>query len=176
MILTPDRCYNRGYRADYLEDIVWGKIKNLLSQPEIVLEGLRMRQEDVDNQEQLGKQLETIERQLSNQQKQRDRIHKAFYLTGNEEQFKRDFKELEKNIEMLQSQKAHLESRLASSLEFEAHKEEILAACQVVRDNLKILSFEEKRQALEALSIKVKIDGDEVLIEGIIPVIASLPS
>jgi hypothetical protein len=39
----------------------------------------------------------------------------------------------------------------------------------LVRTNLKNLSFEGKRLALEALDIKVRIDGDDILVEGVIP-------
>ncbi len=41
----------------------------------------------------------------------------------------------------------------------------------VVRQNLGELTFEDKRLALEALSIKVWVDGDNREIEGAIPIV-----
>jgi hypothetical protein len=47
---------------------------------------------------------------------------------------------------------------------------DIEKACELVVRNLGNLSFEEKRLVLDALKIKVLIDGDDVAIQGSIPV------
>ncbi len=49
--------------------------------------------------------------------------------------------------------------------------ESIERFCAVVRQNLGELTFEDKRLALEALSIKVWVDGDNLEIEGAIPIV-----
>jgi len=47
--------------------------------------------------------------------------------------------------------------------------ENLEKVCQLYSDNLKNLSFEEKRFTLEALQIKVLIDNEKVKVEGAIP-------
>ena len=42
--------------------------------------------------------------------------------------------------------------------------------CELVRQNLGDFTFDDKRLALEALRIKVWVDGNEINIEGAIPV------
>lgn len=58
--------------------------------------------------------------------------------------------------------------------------EEIDKFCELVKQNLGGLTYENKRIALEALGIKVWIDGSDVSIEGAIPVqdvsVVSTPS
>jgi hypothetical protein len=46
----------------------------------------------------------------------------------------------------------------------------IREACELVSKNLTEISFENKRLALEALNIKVWIDGENIRIEGPIPI------
>ena len=43
--------------------------------------------------------------------------------------------------------------------------------CELVRHNLGDSTFEDKRLALEALQIKVWVNGNNVNIEGVIPVV-----
>ncbi len=48
--------------------------------------------------------------------------------------------------------------------------ESIERFCEVVRQNLGEFTFEDKRLALEALSIKVWVEGNNLEIEGAIPI------
>ena len=48
--------------------------------------------------------------------------------------------------------------------------ESIERFCEFVRQNLEDFTFDNKRLVLEALQIKVWIEGDEINIEGAIPV------
>ena len=45
--------------------------------------------------------------------------------------------------------------------------------CGLARHNIENLTFDEKRLALEAIKTKVWIDGENVTIEGLIPVLDS---
>jgi hypothetical protein len=42
-------------------------------------------------------------------------------------------------------------------------------ACELVRRNLKGLSAEDKRQAMDALQVKVWVDGNAIEVEGSVP-------
>jgi len=44
----------------------------------------------------------------------------------------------------------------------------VMRACELVRSNLKNLGLEEKLLALDALDIKVRIDGNDILVDGAI--------
>jgi len=47
---------------------------------------------------------------------------------------------------------------------------DIEKVCRLISDNLGDLSFENKRKALEVLGIKVWLDGENLTIEGNIPI------
>ena len=52
----------------------------------------------------------------------------------------------------------------------EVDVEAIERFCELVRQNLGDFTFEDKRLALEALQIKVLVDGNNINIEGAIPI------
>ncbi len=71
---------------------------------------------------------------------------------------------------VLMQRKAELEARIEQTKLNEANIESIERFCGLVRQNLGDFTFDDKRLALEALQIKVIVDGDSVNIEGAIPV------
>jgi len=71
---------------------------------------------------------------------------------------------------VLMQRKAELEARIEQTKLNEANMESIERFCEIVRQNLGDFTFDDKRLALEALQIKVIVDGDSVNIEGAIPV------
>jgi len=169
-IVTPHRCDNPNYRANNLEDSIWREVEKRLSQPELIYEWLNTMSEESENREHIERQLDTLSKRMSALEKQRDRIHKAYYITGDERQFKHDLEALEKDVRVLEESKANIESRINACIDFEDNKQQIIDACSLVRKNLKTPSFDEKRLALEALKVKVWIDGDNVTVEGAIPI------
>ena len=169
-IVSPEPCGNRNVNAGETERVVWEQIEALLTRPELVLAELKTRKEEVDKTTFLERDLGTIKNQLTNRQRQKDRIHKAFYLTGDEEAFKRNIGMLAKEIEALKETQSELEERISASKQFEVDIDGVKGACELVKRNLKTLSFEEKRLALEALQVKVWVSDDGVEINGCIPI------
>ena len=82
---------------------------------------------------------------------------------------------MQDDIKVLQEEKAKLDKQIEASKHLEANIDNIKAACELVSKNLKTLSFEEKRSVLEALAIKVWVDGQFVTIEGAIPIVSMSP-
>jgi hypothetical protein len=177
-IITPNKCDNRGYKADYVESLVWEQVKEILNQPELVLTGLKAQQEESNKVSALQRNLETIEIQLTNRLRQKDRIYRAFYLTGDEGKFKADMTMLVDEINVLEKRRQELESRINSCTASKANVEAIKRACELVKHNLKGLSFSGKRLALEALQIELHTDGDNMSLHGAVPIgeVASTPA
>ncbi|MFC1982699.1 hypothetical protein ACFLV5_02815 [Chloroflexota bacterium] len=74
--------------------------------------------------------------------------------------------------DLLKQRSSELETRLEQARETEVNIESIERFCEVVRQNLDEFTFEDKRLALEALSIKIWVDGNNLEIEGAIPIAA----
>ncbi len=169
-IITPVKCDNTGYNADQIETLVWRRIEALLSQPDTIFDGIRARQEELNSQVLIENEIETIINQLANRERQKDRVCKTFYIVGDEDRLRRDIATLDSEVKSLKKRQAELEERIKANEEFDFDVAGIKQSCQVVRDNLKTLSFEDKRLALEALAIQVRVDGENIAIHGAIPV------
>jgi len=168
-IISPAPCTNRSLNADYLERVVWGQIQDLLSRPELVLAGLKTRESEAKQASFYSAELETVEVKLRHMEREKDRVWKAFELTGDEAKFVKEIKDVMGKIGELEKQKLELERLIEASKQAEVDIDSIKRCCELVRSNLTDFTFENKRLALEALNIKVWIDGENIAIKGAIP-------
>jgi site-specific DNA recombinase len=179
-VKSPVRCGNKRYGAKVIENVVWERIATLLSQPELVLAEIQRQRQELKESSLLEKNLERIETQLTHRDKQKHRIWRAFEITGDEESFQRDIALVLQETKSLEEEKLGLIKQIETAQECHLDEEAVKRACQLIAGNVKTLTFEDKRLALEALQIKVWIDGDNVTVEGCIPIregaIASTPS
>ena len=153
-----------------IEDAVWEQIETLLSKPELVLAELQDRQENSHSVSHLERNLEVTKAQLKHKEREKERIHRVFYLMGDEERFKKDMGILVEGIKSLEEERANLISRIEASQKFDLDVEGIKRACELVKSNLNSLDYASKRLALEALDIRVLVQDLDVSIEGLIPV------
>ena len=167
--VTPVRCDNRQHNAKRLENLVWQEVDKVLSQPELVLSELEKRETE-QNTNIWQKDLERLTAQLENREHQKARMWKAFEITGDEAAFRKDISAIEKSIKEFQIEKAKLEQRIESNKQLELNRDNLKAACELVSSNLKKLDYSDKRLALQALQIRVLVDGDCITIQGAIPV------
>ena len=167
--LSPVRCNNRRLRADYLDRVVWEQIESLLANPEIVMAEVQRKQEHIRDIGVLERNLERTRAQLANREKQKTRTWKAFEITGDEETFKQSIGQLRGEVETLQREESRLQHEIAANVQFTPDPQDIRKACETVHRNLKGLSLGDKRQAMEALQVKVWIDGNTIEAEGSIP-------
>ncbi len=166
--VTPIRCDNRRHNARRIEDLIWGEVEKILTQPELVFAEFERRKKE-DKTGTWKTELERVKTLLANRQKQKDRIHKAFYVTGDEDLFRRNIAALAKEIEGLEQERLRLEQCLASADKGQINTDKLKVACELVKSNLKTLSFQEKRFALSVLQLRVIVDGDTLTIQGAIP-------
>ena len=128
--------------------------------------------EDAANEECYRKKLESIEIKLRHMAKEKDRVWKAFEITGDEIKFTRDIKEIMLGIEELEKQEVEIGNKIELVGQVETNIQSIKEYCELVNQNLSNLSFSEKRKALESLRIKVIAGKDDLKLEGIIPIVS----
>jgi hypothetical protein len=102
-------------------------------------------------------------------EKQRELIWGAFELTGDENSLKKDVERLNNETPALEGGKAELEQNIDSYQNYEIDAIRVKEACKLYMDNLKNMTCEDKRLALEALQIKTVVEGDKIVVNGIIP-------
>jgi len=135
-----------------------------------VLTEFQRKQEESSSINFLERDLETIRARLKYKEREKDRIHKAFYVTGNEERFRKDIAMLTEEVKALEEEEINQVNRIEANKQFALNVEGIKEACELVKSNLASLNYEEKRFVLKALQIKVMVDGKDINIEGAIPI------
>jgi len=169
-IVTPTPCDNRELNGPAVEAAVWTQIESILSQPEVVLAEIETRRQKTGDVGAIERRLATVEAKLKYRSKEWERIHRAFYVTGDEERFRSDVAEFKEQGKALENEKGELQRRLTASRELSVDMKAIEDVCEVLTKNLGSLGIEEKRLALEALQARVSVDGSHVSLEGAIPI------
>jgi site-specific DNA recombinase len=168
-IVSPIKCTNCRLHAPSIEKMVWEKIEELLSQPDTILEAIRDKEKEAGNLKSLEREKELIQNRFQHLDKAKERIYRAYYLTGDEEVFKTGITELTTQFNTLQQSKAEIEGKLESTKDYKLEIEGIKKACELVKNKLQNITYEDKRLALAALQIKVLVDGSNIQITGTIP-------
>ncbi len=153
--------------------MVWGKVEHLLSRPEVILTELERQQRKGTHKAHHEAELERVEAQLRHVEKAKDRVWKAHELTGDEQKFKQEIAAVVKRTEGLSRRMLDLQTQIEASQQAEVNWHTAMRFCELARSNLASFTFENKRMALEALGIKVWLDGKSVIIEGAIPEVDS---
>ena len=179
-IVTPDRCGNRSYPADYLEKIVWEKVESILLQPELLIREMERRKQTGSQIAELESELRAIEgslRELAS--KEQKLVKDSLYDEIGEETFRVLHRDLLAHRKRLEADKLQKKKQIWVAGECKLDVEGIKRFCELAATNIKNFGFREKRLALEALQIKVWLDGFHIAIKGVIPAsgqLVSMPS
>lgn len=169
-IVSPDPCPNRRWNADKLETLVWRQIETLLSKPEVVLSSLKETQENTSQEVYVRQELENIEVGLKTIYKEQENLLRQSLMGFPEEMVVSENKKYNQERADLLKRKTELEAKIVQIKQVEANEVSIDRFCEMIKKSFGNLTFEDKRLAFEALGIKVWVKGDEVTIEGAIPI------
>ncbi len=164
------KCRNQRWNANRLEELVWQQIEALLIQPEVVLAGLKTRMDEANETGDVERELLDIDRRFKSLDKEHQQLLQWALKGFPEKTVVAENKRINGQRDLLKQRRAELEARLEQVRETEVNMESIERFCEVVRQNLGEFTFENKRLALEALSIKVWVEGNKLEIEGAIPI------
>ncbi len=165
-IVSPTRCQNRRWNANRLEKLVWEQIESLLTKPELVLAGLKTRIDDTNEINHLEQEVDQVNRRLKVLDKEQEQLLQWALKGFPEETVIAENKRINGQRAILKQRKGELEVRIEQAKQTEANMESIEQFCDLVKQNLGDYTFEDKRLALEALQIRVRLDGKNINIEG----------
>lgn len=168
MCAPVERCQNKGWGANKLEAIVWAKLEEYLSTPNLIKDELGKQRQDVENLSIFETDLQQIERQLKAvDQEQRQLLQWA--LKGfPESQVEEENRRINKARETLQRQKAELEAQIRASEDSVVSIPKLEHIIELLRQQLKDPDFATKRDFIESLGITIWLDGEEVEVKGTI--------
>ena len=154
------RCRERPYiRADRLEELVWGEVKKVVQNPDLIVQGI----ESLDTQEDggLAKRIASAERELRRVQMEEDRAI-GLYVSGKITEYQLDHQR-KIILERLEAARAKLDDyRAQESLTVEKRvlMENIVEWAGSVGDGLDDLSSEERRDVLKLIVDQIEIDRE----------------
>ncbi len=167
-ILTSNKCDNKSYQADYLENIVWERVRELLTRPETILAELERRKHE-GNQADLTKELSDIEKRLTDLDRQQEELL-GWALKGfPEEAIVGENLKINQYRDSLKSRLSELSTRMAEVEQAELDLPGVKHFCELASENLTNFTYADKRLALETLRIEAWINGEDILIKGAIP-------
>jgi site-specific DNA recombinase len=173
-MVAPVPCKNQSFRAEYLDRLVWEQVEKVLTQPEMVIAELQRRRQVAENTEgdrSLSEYLKSLDKQIQSLQSRESRLVRLYtFGEFDEDTLRKEKQVIDAEHRRLEDEKLQLERRIEVQRQCTASIEDMERFCNMVRTNIKQFSFDEKRLALEALQIKIWIDGDKVTIEGAVPV------
>jgi len=168
-MVTPIRCNNHNINAEKIEGLIWEEVEKLLTKPEIIISELERKKVEI-NQENLSEQEVCLVRQRLTELDREQQGLLQWALKGfPEETIIKENERINKQRVELKELLTELMGRLAVAKHHEIDIAGIEQFCELARQNLKNFSYEDKRLALEALQVKVWVNGDSISMTGAIP-------
>jgi site-specific DNA recombinase len=158
-------CFETGINATVLDDLVWQNVKQLLTQPELVFDQAKKWQQGASRH---TKRLESLKEQLATAIGKETRIAQA-YANGimDEGIYRKNFEEISDSRNSLLKEIRAIETNITNS--------PILPLEKLVDGVIKLvedLEFKDRRQIVQQVVDKVVATKEEVIVCGIIPVLA----
>ena len=171
---TREKICNAQYiRADYLEDIVWQNIRKVLEAPEVVMAGIKEQLETEQNTIQgvsLDEEIQKLKKQIKNYDSQEKRLVQLFrYSEINQDNILDELNQLKREREGDKLTLGSLISTKERVATLEKAEIKLTEYCQKLRNNLDSASYQDKRDILDMLAIKVTATPEAINIDGIIP-------
>ena len=170
-MVSPARCGNRNLPADKVEALIWQEVEKLLCQPDLVLAELERQRTEVNDKSFLEEELGQVNRRLKALDREQDQLLQWALKGFPEESVIRENEKINRQRADLKKRRGELETRINQARKAEVDIEGIERFCELVRQNLKDFTFEDKRLALEALQTEIWVDGDTITVLGSIPII-----
>jgi len=165
-----NRCFNKNWRVDKLEALIWKEIERVLDNPDFIVTAIEKQRDDANNIDILEPELQLVEKQLRALDREQKQLLQWALKGFPEDTVVAENKRINESRSSLQSRKAALETQIQASCEATVSLPKLEEYIQLVRENLTDLDFDMKRLALDMLNIKIWIDGSNVEITGTIPV------
>ncbi len=170
MYAPVERCQNKGWSANKLESMVWAKLEEYLSKPELIVSELEKQRQDASQSDVFEAELGRVERQLKELDREQKRLGQWDLKGFPEEMVVAENKRINLDRATLQAQKAELETQIKASRDAVISIPKLESFIERMQSRISALDFEGKRQVLDMLNITVWLDGHGVEITGVLPV------
>jgi propanediol dehydratase small subunit len=139
-----------------LEPRAWAEVCQVIENPDVVLAELRSRQGGTTA---LDEEIVRVQATIKTLDAQKQRALRLFTIAeADDSDVKRELARINKLHLQARSRLAELEGRRAVSAQFEPMAEKVKEYCDLIRNRLNQLSFEEKREVLDVLQAEFTLE------------------
>ena len=170
MYSPVERCCNKGWSANKLEGMVWAKLEEYLSKPELIVSELEKQRQDANQLGVFEAELQQVDRQLKAVDREQHQLLQWALKDFPASQVETENRRLNKARETLTAQKSELEIQIKASQEAIVDVHKLESFIELLQGRISGLDFEGRRQVLDMLDIKVWLDGESVEVTGVLPV------
>ena len=175
-MISPDRCLNRRWNRDRLQDVVWEQLRAFLLKPEAVLAGVEAVRDNASQEDYYGQELREVERALKGLDEEQWSLLQQAKRGFPEKMVEIDNRRINESRTSLMQRKADLEDKLAQAARAADNMAGIEKFCEMASSNVDTLTDEDRKLLAKALDLKVRIDPERVNIDGDIPIVDNIPS
>jgi site-specific DNA recombinase len=164
------KCSTRPYNATTLEKLVWDEVLTLLSDPLRIRQAVERHSERLEHEQgKLDAELSSLYSVEQTIQKEEARLLDA-YAAGVIElpQLQEKLAVTKKKREAITMEKNKIIENAERNTMVKTDVRALERLCQVVQRGLHLLTFDDKRMALELLDVKAHVDEAQVIVKGFI--------
>lgn len=167
-------CSARYIRADYLENIVWQNLRRVLENPELVMSGIKEQLETEQKNSIQGvsfdKEIQKLQKKTKSYSSQEKRLVQLFrYGEINQDSILDELNQLKRDREADKLQLQSLIDTRERITNLGQAEIKLAEYCKRLKNVLDTACYQDKRDILDMLAIKVTATPDTVNIDGIIP-------
>ena len=175
-MISPNKCLNRRWNRDKLQDVVWEQLRAFLLKPEAVMAGVEAIRDNASQEDYYRQELREVERALKGLDEEQWSLLQQAKRGFPEKMVEADNKRINESRTSLMQRKADLEDKVAQAARTADNMAGIEKFCQMASRNVDTLTDEDKKVLAKALDLKVRIDPERVNIDGDIPILDNIPS
>lgn len=168
-------CNARYIRADYIEEVVWKNVRDVLEHPEVIIAELKRQADEQSKlslkESDLNRDISKLERRLRNYEKRERQLISLLghgqvtkdYVLDEVNKLKRECEADQEELQKLKDTR----DKLSHVADTEIKLNEF---CERVRQNLDDATIQDRRLALDALDIRITASTQTIDIKGVIPI------
>ena len=164
-------CESRSVRGDVIEPVVWDCVKEMLSQPELIIEQMEKRDLEMERSGYLEESLKTVGQKLAKKGMQIDKLLEAHSVGAiDAELLKGQMDKVRVEQQALAVVKQDLERQLQAEASHKINAVSIEAFCNNISSVFDSLTFTDKRFIFQEVIDKIVVSGDGLTVYGIVPI------
>ncbi len=170
-LLLEERCTAKTVNGRWLDEAIWSEVFRVFENPRTVLAGLEQLKSDTTQESSFQEQLCRLTHKLKALDKEQKQLLQWAMKGFPEDLVVKENEKINRERSGLQREFTETQRKLEEAKKRDFDLEKLAEFCRIVSQNLSDFGYAEKRLALEALKVKVLVDGrNSIELQGILPI------